>query len=197
MADGYLTLVGESATLSRAAQATLEVERLDGEWARDVVDVRRLPGVRYSDHLSEHLLNFAAVPAPYVVLVKHYIRFKLDTGWSFSQSKSALTYNRIFLQWFHAHHPAPGDLTSLSRSDIDAYLRYRKSMTNRYGQTIAQNTVYASIKHVKYFLSYLKRTAHPFRPTQAIEDIIWPEHSGQMLKFNPNVVRFIPASVLA
>jgi hypothetical protein len=82
-------------TLVAGTSAPSPLECIEIEWAKDVVDVRNLPGVRYNDHRSNYLLNFTAVHVPFRAAMKDFLKFKLTTdSWSYNEASNALVYLR-------------------------------------------------------------------------------------------------------
>jgi len=162
-----------------------------------VVDVRNLSGVRYSEHRSDHLLNFAAVPDPFRPIVKDYLKFKLTTNnWSYGAASLALKYLRGFVAWFSVHYPTTSGFQHLASSDIDTYLQHLRSATNRYGRKHSPTYIWEAVTYPKYFLRHLQRVKSLLAPAEPIDNIIWPEHAGKKPQRNLNAIKHIPECVL-
>ncbi len=184
-----LTLVASTSALS-------PLERAEIEWVKDVVDVRDVPGVRYNDHRSNHLLNFTAFPDPFRPVFKQFLKFKLAGSWSYAQAQISLVHTRLFLTWFYARHPEVQMMQHLTVEDIDEYLRYLKGGTNHYGKERSARNIWDAINQPKAFLRYLQRIKSPLAPIEPIDNIIWPEHGGKKPQHNLNAIKYIPESVL-
>jgi hypothetical protein len=57
---------------------------VEEEFAKDIWDVRCIPGARYPAHMSQHLLNFTHIPAAFRPPTKRFIKFRLGKSCSFS-----------------------------------------------------------------------------------------------------------------
>ena len=183
-------------TLVAGTFALSPVERAESEWAKDMVDVRNLLGIRYSDHLSSHTLNFSEVPIPFRPAVKQYLKFKLDSNWSHSRARNALSFLRRYLVWFDVHYHSMQTFHNLGASDTDAYLHYLRSTPNCQGNKHSDLDIWDAITHVKLFLKHLQRINSPLAPAKPVDDIIWREHAGKKPQRNLNAAKYIPESVL-
>jgi integrase len=170
----------------------------EAEFAKDIWDVRHIPGVLYTAHQSSHLLNFTGVPSPFRAVTKRYIRFML-TQHSQHDCARRLRYILIFLEFFTARYPGKDTFQSLNRADIEVYLSHLNSMkgrTNRWGKKIGEEHVWRTIKILRHFLEYLERISHPIAPLSPVGKLIWPSDGGKKPQVNYNAVKYIPESVL-
>lgn len=190
-----VALVREDAALSLA-------ERAQAEFAKDLWDVRNIPGARYSAHRSDHLLNFADVPALFRPAVKKLIKSRLigaGVGRSMTHGHCAgmIRFTRDFLVFFVQRYPSAATLHPLSPSDIDAYLAYLRATPNHHGNRRSDVDIWRSVNAAQYFLRYLKRTKDALAPLEDVDTIILPEHMGKQPQHNPTAgIKFIPLCVL-
>ena len=105
-----------SSALDLAIIADAEVE-----FATDVWDVHRIPGARYADYDSHHLLRFTDIPNPYRPAVKQFIRMLLLSGRTRASCALALLTARAFLAFFATYRPDAQDFRGLQAADIAAY----------------------------------------------------------------------------
>ena len=155
-------------------------DAVEMEFAQDIWDARRLPGVRYPACRSIHLLNFTRVPTPFRSSTKRYVRFQLVSH-SLSDCRRRLWYIQLFADFFTALHPAATTLRELRRTEIEQYLLYlqgRKGTLNHRGQQIGDESVWRGLKILRDFLEYLVRTDSPEAPLLPVEKLIWPSDGG-------------------
>jgi len=170
---------------------------VEAELAKDIWDVRRLPGVRYAQHRSDHLLNFTHAPLLFRPVLKRYFRLQI-TRYSFSECSGRLRSLRLFLEFYLTLHPTARDFQQLSRTDIERYLTYLKTGTNSYGRPNSKLHIWLAVTRLQHFLEYLERTSSPEAPSIAITKLIWPEDSGTFPQSSAysNEIKYIPETVL-
>lgn len=178
--------------------AAPQVDPVGGEFAKDIWDVRRIPGSRYSAHMSHHLLNFTHISAAFRPTTKRYIKFRLIQR-SQSHCSAGLRYIRYFLEFYAASHPMAVDLTQLTRADIEAYLLYLKGKngtTNCHGKQITQRFVWEAVTQLRQFLEYLEQTSSPEAPLLPTGKLIWPGDKGKKKQQRDREVKYIPEQIL-
>src|SRR5215469_669327 len=79
-------------------------DTVEAELAKDIWDVRHIPGVRYTANQSNHLLNFTVVPSPFRAVTKRYIRFML-TQRSQHDCARRIRYLQLFFDFFIGRYP--------------------------------------------------------------------------------------------
>lgn len=181
-----------------------QLELLETELAKDIWDVRNIPGARYSDHRSEHLVNFTRIPAAFRGVVKQYIKFRLVTqNRSLVHCTDMLRHIQEFLSFFASKHPGHRDFQSLEVSDIEAYIQYLKVTPNHYGRQRSGRKRWEATNYPYHFLKHLKRIRSPIAPTTDIDLIFWPEHLGKIPQYHgpkgrpaSGKPKFIPLPVL-
>ncbi len=167
------------------------------EFVNDIWDVRRIEGVRYGDHLSDHLVNFTAVPDPFVLDAKLYLWFVLTgQGRGHGSCRMKLRYLRLFLQFFVSRYPQARDLRHLSTGDITDYKQHLQSELNRQGRPRSESDVRKAVVSIEQFVRYLQRTESPVAPVQIVDRIIWPEHLGNQPRADSRGLKYIPEEVL-
>ncbi len=177
---------------------TPPIESIEQEFAKDVWDVRRIPGARYPAHRSDNTLTFTQVPPAFRADVKRYLRFRLIQR-SFSECSIALRHIRIFLAFFVASHPTATDLQHLKRADIEAYLLHLQGTvgtTNRYGKLITRSYMWDAVARLQYFLEYLERTSSPGAPLLPVGRLLWLDDRGKKVHQRDREIKYIPEHIL-
>src|SRR5690242_6808941 len=98
-------------------------DRVEEELAKDIWDVRFIPGARYPAHRSEYHLNFTGIPEPFRAMVKRYLRF-LITQRCQQQCARTIRWLQLFVHFFLMTYPDTHDFQHLNRTDVEAYLVY-------------------------------------------------------------------------
>jgi hypothetical protein len=181
-------------TLPLSLVTTSPIEPIEQEFEKDVWDVRRIPGVKYSAHRSDNTLNFTQIPPAFRAEVKRYLRFRLIQR-SFSECSSALRHIRTFLVFFVASHPTATNLQPLQRADIEAYLLHLQGAvgtTNRYGKLITRNYMSDAVARLQYFLEYLERTSSPGAPLLPVGRLLWLDDRGKRVHQRDREIKYIP-----
>src|SRR5215472_1362066 len=99
---------------------------VEAEFAKDVWDMRHIPGTRYPACRSQYFLNFTKVAPIFRPIVKRYIKWML-THYSHGHCRNRIRNIRTFLDFFLQTYPSASTLRQLSRKDIEAYLVYLKT----------------------------------------------------------------------
>jgi integrase len=168
---------------------------LEDEFAKDIWDVRHLPGVRYPAHRSDHLLNFTQVPASFRPLLKRYFKFLL-TQYCYAACNTRLSVLRLFLDFFTQQHPDVGDFHEVNRATIEAYLLFLTTRTNFYGKPTSRHQKWLAIHALKYYFEYLERTSSPEVPPIPVGKLIWPSDAGKFPESPSNTIKYIPEPIL-
>lgn len=175
-------------------------DRVEEELAKDIWDVRFIPGARYMAHRSEYRLNFSGIPEPFRAIVKRYLRF-LVIQRSHNKCAAAIRHLRLFVDFFRQRYPDVGDFQQVSRQDIEAYLAYLQQFKGpyRYGVRMSDEAFWRHVTSLRKFLEYLEQTQSPEAPLKAVGKLIWLKDSGAvpLPKYNPSVIKYIPEMVLA
>jgi site-specific recombinase XerD len=178
--------------------ASPQFDAVEAELAKDIWDVRLLPGVRYTAHSSNHLLNFTPVPTPFRQTVKQYLKFLL-TQKSHSHCAQQLHHVRLFLQFFVELRPEARNLHQLARDDLERYLFSLKGLIgkpNRWGTLYSQRHMWEAVISLRRFFEYLERTSHPDAPATSVGKLIWPGDEGKRPRQKYTEDKYIPETVL-
>lgn len=168
---------------------------VEAEFAKDVWDVRKLPGVRYSAHRSDHLLNFTKVPEPFRQSTKRYVKLLL-TRRSYSQCTNVLRYLRFFLDFYVQRQPTVGDFRHLSRSEIEAYLMHLRTKEGQHGKPLGAKYIWEAVHTLRHFLEYLERVSSPNAPLTPVSKLIWRDELGSAPQPSRQKMKYIPEQVL-
>ncbi len=145
------------------------------EFEKDIWDVRRIPGARFTDNSSSYQLSFPDIPTPYRQLAKKYLKVRIGRC-SQSQCKCDLLALRLFFKFIHGKYPDWQDIKSLSRKDMEDYLSwYRSYMAERPGSN------FSYLISLRSFLAYIV-TAGAYCP--AIDSVICPYSDGTAVRMN-------------
>ncbi len=168
---------------------------VEAEFAKDVWDVRKLPGVRYSAHRSDHLLNFTKVPEPFRHSTKRYVKLLLARR-SYSQCTNVLRYLRFFLDFYVQRQPTVGDFRHLSRSEIEAYLMHLRTKEGQHGKPLGAKYIWEAVHTLRHFLEYLERVSSPNAPLTPVSKLIWIDELGSAPQPSRQKMKYIPEQVL-
>jgi integrase len=174
---------------------TAALDPVEAELAKDIWDVRHLPGVWYEPHQSAHLLNFTKIPTPFRALVKQYLRFSI-TRCSLSACRDRLIHLGLFFDWYCSTYPSAGDVHHLTRTDIEIYLVHLQARTNRYGKPTSADQRWRAVHALKFLLEYLERSSSPAAPLVPVSKLIWPGDCGIQPRLVPNRIKYVPEFVL-
>lgn len=166
------------------------------ELAKDSWDVRKLPGVRYSAHRSDHILNFTKVPEPFRHLTKQYIKLLL-TKRSHSHCTGALRCLRFFFDFYVQRQPTTRNFQQLSRTDIEAYLMHLRTKEGQYGKPLSPHYIWVAVHELRHFLEYLERVSSPDAPLIPVSKLIWVDELGSAPQPSRQKIKYIPERVLA
>jgi integrase len=178
--------------------AAAHLDAFEEELAKDIWDVRHLPGVRYAAHKSSHLLNFTKIPEPFRPVTKRYVKFCL-TQHSQSDCGRRLRYLQLFFEFFCARYPTALTLQLLNRAEIEGYLLHLRSFKgslNRQGKEIGDEHIWRGVQVLRHFLAYLERTDSAEAPLITLEKLIWPSDGGNRPRPQYTEDKYIPESVL-
>ena len=79
------------------------------ETAKDIWDVRKIPGAKITENKSAYLLDFNKIPIPFRSLAKRYLKFRV-TIFSHGQGRTDLMSLRLFLRFLHERYATWNDL---------------------------------------------------------------------------------------
>src|SRR5260370_25912683 len=166
------------------------------EFAKDIWDVRAIPGAQYMEYSSNHLLNFIAIPLPFRPVVKQYLRYLISSDLGQGACKATLRGIHIFLHFMEERSFSPKDLVLLTPPHVDAYLQYLKGTPNARGKERSQVQRSRHLSILDRFLRYLQRIESPLAPQIPVDKIIWFEHKVPQSISNSLAIKFIPKLVL-
>lgn len=169
---------------------------VEAELAKDIWDVRQLPGVYYAKHGSNHLINFTQVPSLFRPAVKQYIRLWMTHHSQRDCARRVLNVRR-FLDFYLSRCPGAEGFQELSRRNIEDYLLYLKTGTNSRGKPNSDLLIWEAVNYFKYFLEYLERTSSPHAPSTPVGKLIWPEDGGLQPQHKYTEDKYIPEGVLS
>ena len=98
------------------------LQQTEKEFAKDIWNVRAIPGACYMEYSSNHLLNFTSIPLPFRPIVKQYLRYLLSSDLGQGACKGILRGIQTFLHFMRERSSCIEDLVILTAIDIDAYL---------------------------------------------------------------------------
>jgi integrase len=168
---------------------------VETELAKDIWDVRRVPGAQYAAARSDHLLNFTHIPLAFRSVIKRYFHL-LITQYSHIECAIRLSNLRLFLDFYVSLHPSARDFQSLCRADIETYLLHLRTSTTRYGRLRSSMGMWRALNHLKYLLEYLERISSPEAPLLPVGKLIWPSDVGKAPQPNYEQEKYIPDTIL-
>jgi len=172
---------------------TSPFQQTEKEFAKDIWDVRAIPGIRYMEYSSNHLLNFTQIPLPFRSIVKQYLRYLISSDLGQGACKATLLGLRTFFHFLEAQATSVATLTA---QDIEGYLWYLKTTSGSSGKERSQVQRSRCLSIVDRFLRYLQRIESPVAPQVPVDKIIWFEHEIPPPPYNHSALKLIPKAVL-
>lgn len=178
-----LSFIGGKAVLRAVPPPELKVveprspeEIIEAEYAKDVWDLRRLPGVKVRPQQSIHTLSFSQMPEGLRGLAKLYLRQRVETE-SRSPSTCYQESRRLgqFLGWYAVHKPEASDLSTLDLHDVDAYRKFMKTTRNARGGPRSDRDVLDALLGAQRLVRFLQRMEVPGAPSKPAAGIFIPE----------------------
>ena len=75
----------------------------------NIWDIRKIASTKVLEHASHYLLNFTDIPQPFVLMVKHYIKYRIS-HLSHGQCRTDIMGIKLFLNFINEHYPTWSDL---------------------------------------------------------------------------------------
>ena len=160
------------------------------EFEKDVWDVRRIPGVKFTDDSSNYRLSFLDVPAPFRPFAKKYLKVRLGLR-SQSQCKYDLLSLRPFFKFIHVRYPGWQDIKLLSRKDMEDYLPWYRSSTANYPHNQLKYLI-----GLRTFLTYIQKAEYPEAPEKPVYMLMFDEDMPRLPQNTEHNVKYIPEGVL-
>ncbi|HOV80998.1 MAG TPA: tyrosine-type recombinase/integrase [Bacillota bacterium] len=160
------------------------------EFEKDVWNVRKIPGARYTQNKAHYLLSFKDIPLPFRPLAKRYLRVRVGIR-SHHQCEADLMALRLFLVFIHKRYPHWKDLKGLSRKDMENYLAWYRSYTKEW-----QKKHYEYLVSLRGFFDYIQRAEYPEAPEKPHLLLLFKEDFPKLAKRSEEDIKFIPEGVL-
>jgi integrase len=160
------------------------------EFEKDVWDVRRISGARYTKNTSDYALRFDDIPPRFRDLVKGFIKYKISYLSKTSVSNH-LRGTRYFLKFVIKNYPDWTGFTSLNRFHIEEYLVY---FNQHYSHLTRAKLDYISA--VRIFIDYLINSKASVAPLVPIYALFFKEDLPRQRKPNENEIKHIPEHVI-
>jgi integrase len=179
---------------SRASFSPLPLpDPVEAEFAKDIWDVRCIPGARYSPCRNAFFLNFTYIPPTFRPVVKRHIQVIL-LKYSVDHCRNKIRHLETFLAFFVSRHPGAVHFQRLDRADIEAYLIYLRT---DYGKNWSEQEMIYTLSTLKQFLEYLQQRSAFEAPRQPVGKLIWPDDVGRKPNYyRGETVKYIPECVL-
>jgi len=163
------------------------------EFAKDIWDVRCIPGTRYSPCRSVFFLNFTDIAPAFLPVVKRHIQLML-MKYSVDHCRNKIRHLQIFLDFFLLRRPYAVHFQQVDRADIEAYLIYLR--TDRGKHWSEAEMIYA-LSTLKQFLAYLQQRSAFEAPHQPVGKLMWPDDVGRKANYySGETVKYIPEGIL-
>jgi site-specific recombinase XerD len=173
----------------------LQHNLVEEELSKDIWDVHFLPGVRYAPHSSAYILNFTRVTEQLRPLLKRYFRWAI-TKYSLGDCRQRLQHLREFTDFYVSLSPDATDFCQLKRTDIERYLVFLQSTTQRGGKPTSARKIWRAVSYLRSFLEYLERTQSAEAPCLPVAKLVWEEDRGTCPLPSPTTIKYIPQAVL-
>ncbi len=201
-----LSFIGGKAVLRGVPQPELTVvdprspdQIAEAEYAKEIWDLRMLPGVKVRPQQSIHTLNFNRVPGCLRVLAKLYLRHRVETqGRSPSNCYQEVRRLGQFLSWYAVHRPDARDLSTLDLHDADAYRKYMKATPNTRGSVRTDRDLLDALLVAQRLVRFLQRMELPGAPDKPAAGIFIPEvmPPAPKMTYLSGKIKYIPELVL-
>jgi len=188
--DGRLSSYEYEALLQRVYQFMANFYDDREEFEKDVWDVRKIPGARYTQNQAVYLLSFEDIPFPFRPLAKRYLKVRVGIR-SLIQCTQDLMSLRLFLRFIHDQYPDWQDLKSLSRKDIENYLAWYHSYTEGW-----KEQHYKYLVNLRSFFDYVQRAEYPEAPEKPHFSLLFKEDFPKRVIKSEEDIKFIPEGVL-
>ncbi len=182
-------------TTAAGAEASA-LHQAEREFAKDIWDVRVIPGARYMEYSSNHLLNFTQICLPFRPIIKQYLQYLISSDLTLGACNYNLRGLRPFFSFLSERSPLARDLVSLNAQDSDAYLHYLKTTPDTQGKERSQVQRSRYLSSLDRFLRYLQRIESPLAPQLPVDKIIWFEHKIPQPTYSHSALKLIPKTVL-
>ncbi|SHJ88243.1 hypothetical protein SAMN02745219_03552, partial [Desulfofundulus thermosubterraneus DSM 16057] len=139
------------------------------EFEKDVWDVRKIPGAKYTQNKADYLLSFEDIPLPFQPLAKRYLKIRVGIR-SQAQCRIDLMSLRLFLCFIHEQYPHWQDLKKLSRKDMESYLAWYRSYTEEW-----REKHYDYLVSLRNFFDYIQRAEYPEAPEKPHFSLLFKE----------------------
>lgn len=159
------------------------------EYEKDVWDLRKIPGSKFTQNSTAYLLSFEEIPIQFRPIVKRYIKVRLTRN-NRCQCYKDIRALKLFLGFIKNEHSSWNDLTLLSRSDIENYLVWYKVYTKGWVAT------HNYLNPLRLFLEYIQRAEYPEAPTKPVANLIWKEDIPIASKKSDEDIKYIPEGVI-
>jgi integrase len=160
------------------------------EFEKDIWDVRRIPGTRFSNNDAHYSLSFMDIPLPFRQLTKQYLKMRAGK-YSFSQCGHDLFSLKLFFNFIHKKYPEWQDIKSLTRKDMEGYLSWHRSYTAGYAKIHVDY-----LRNLRTFLVYIQSAEYPEAPEKSSVLLLFDEDMFRFPQKTENVIRYIPEGVL-
>ncbi len=176
-----------------AVLRSVSPDPVEAEFAKDIWDVRCIPGTRYSACRSTFYLKFTQVSPAFLPLVKRYMRLMV-TQYTVDHCINKIRFLQLFFDFFSARHPNTAHFRHLSREDVEAYLL---SLRTKPGRQWSAGMMGYAISTLKQFLEYLERTSAAEAPRVPVAKLVWQSDFGRRPDYySGGTVKYIPEGVL-
>ncbi|EAA0221286.1 transposase [Listeria monocytogenes] len=160
------------------------------EFEKDIWDVRNIPGARFPDHESRHILNFEEIPETFRPLAKRYLKFRIS-HLSLGQCTVDVRILKLFLTFIHEKNPAWKDLNALTRKDIEDYLVFHNQ---KFHDKIPSKRSYLIVLNV--FLETIEKLQCDEAPALPVNLLLFKEDIPRPIKKSEYDIKYIPEGVL-
>jgi len=160
------------------------------EFEKDIWDVRNIPGAKYPDHESRHILNFEGIPSSFLNLAKRYLKFRIS-HLSIGQCTLDLRVLKLFLGFMHERHSSWKNLNTLTRKDMEDFFVWHnknfqdKTLTKRY-----------NIITLKVFFETIEKLQFVEAPEMPVNLLLFKEDLPRKMTRTENDIKYIPEDVI-
>jgi len=161
------------------------------EFEKDVWDLRKISGAKFTNTSSAYLLRFASIPLPFRALVKRYIKLRIARQISHNHCWQEIRALQLFLCFLHQKHPTWQDLVTLSRKDMEEYLAWCRGQSE-----VAERQQAVYLYALRGFMQYIQLAEYPEAPEKPALLLLMKEDIPEEARPEEESIKYIPEDVL-
>ncbi|WP_414732293.1 tyrosine-type recombinase/integrase [Acetobacterium carbinolicum] len=160
------------------------------EFAKDIWDCRKIPGVEMGNTQSYYSLNFEKIPFAFRTVTKRYIKqlFICNKMGTVFQHLESL---KIFFGFIHRQYPHWNDLKNLERKQMEEYLSWYRNHTHDW-----KSIHITYLRCLRAFIESIQQMQYSEAPIIPSYSLIFKEDIPKREKILSDKIKYIPEDIL-